>query len=148
MADMYPGNQDYIRRLEKNLAEAVARQDGLGYLLACEALGIEPEFKGLSQQGQVEMEYLERRMSFDVDLSSISDQVYIDFHKQAKFLDAEDETNSIIKGRLLEKYLPEMFGPFGTNPIRSESNKVKSNLFRVVAYHALERINKLNSSKP
>jgi len=138
----------FIESLEKDLAEAVARQDSVGYAIACDELGRTPEFPQLSEQGHFEMklecDIISPFPGISLKTEDLDPELekYKNFYRKGKFLNVRDfQKDAAFKGELLEKYFPGRFGNHGEQPIRFKTNAQKGFLFRILMEYAEKRTN-------
>lgn len=127
---------------------ALADWNAIEYFRLCSKLGIEPEAKDLSEQGQLEIECENEIRNFFLDSDSKAEDLdsrlekYKSFYKKGKFLDMKDFQKDVeLKAELLENYFPGRFGENGKQPIRFKTDAQKGFLFKMLMEYAEKRAN-------
>lgn len=131
--------EDIIESLEKDLAEAVARQDAIKYVKACDELGISPgDLPELYDRGQADIIYL--RNLGDQARRKNKDFKYKSFYREGERLSTSFGEDVISKRKLLENYFPRRFGKNGKQPIQKMEDLQAGSVFKKMLDYSERRI--------
>ncbi|RMD67573.1 hypothetical protein D6817_01195 [Candidatus Pacearchaeota archaeon] len=134
-ARLWKGNE--LANLERARHEALKRADCLEYFLACNALGVEPEWRDLYEQGRVLAQVREAR----ADSKTARAELYANFAREAEqlgiSLTLDKQTHE--KVRLLEKYFPKRFGVRGVQPLNALESCAIGKIFLNLLNYAQKR---------